>query len=67
MLKVTKTKVLGKNEFWVYNPVGGRGRYCVVMPDGSVKDKENSMFLETSPACYQKAVKAYLREAAEGL
>lgn len=57
MLKVIET---GNNEFWVYNPLGGRGRHCQRMQDGSIKDKEHSMFLEPSPKSFQVAVNNYL-------
>lgn len=57
MLKVIKTKE--QNEYWVYNPIGGRGRYCYEMKDGTIKDKEKSMFLEVSPQIYINAIKKY--------
>jgi len=47
--------------FWVSNP-SGRGRWCTLGADGVVRDKATTMFLESSPACYQKAIDKYLRE-----
>lgn len=60
MLKVQQT---GEDEFWVYEPTGGRGRHCRLWPNGIVKDTEKGMFAEPSPESYQKAVKRHLLKA----
>lgn len=50
------------NTFWIYNPLGGRGRWCTVGRDGVLRDTENSMFPTRSPEAYQKAYKDYSAE-----
>ncbi len=55
MLKVKKDPQNDKL-FWIYNPIGGRGRWCT-LSDGILKDTENSMFPQPSPEVYQKAYK----------
>lgn len=58
-LKVTKDPQDDKM-FWIYNPIGGRGRWCTVGFDNILNDTENSMFPEPSPENYQKAYKTYI-------
>lgn len=48
-----------ENKFWVYNPIGGRGRWCT-MRNGVAVDSSKSMFHEESPPVYTKAIKQFL-------
>ena len=57
MLKVIEHK---KNVFWVFNPIGGRGRHCTLYPNGEIKDTENSMFAELSPAASCVAIRKFI-------
>ena len=57
MLKVTQA---GENNFWVYNPFGGRGRWCKLNKDGTAEDTEHGMLPQRSPETYQKAIKSFL-------
>lgn len=58
-LRVTKDPQ-NDRQFWIYNPLGGRGRWCTVGLDGILRDKEHTMFLTPSPEHYQAAYKAYI-------
>ncbi len=56
-LKVRKIQ----NAYWVYNPIGGRGRWCVKQSDGVVIDREKGMYYEPSPKAYQRAVDQFIK------
>lgn len=49
------------DEFWIYNPIGGHGRWCHIH-DGIVMDSQNSMFAKRSPETYQRALKSFLKK-----
>ncbi len=60
MLKVKKDPQNNKL-FWIYNPIGDRGRWCTLGFNGKLNDTKDSMFLKTSPESYQKAYKSYIQ------
>ena len=57
--KVVET---GRGEFWIYNPMGGRGRHCRANRAGELEDNEDGMFYERSPECYQEAYRQYRKD-----
>lgn len=54
-----------KDTFWVYQPLGGRGRHCWLNRNRIAHDKSNGMFYEPSPAIYQKAIDNFLTDESE--